>query len=67
MRIVGPLNRSEFEPDPCKAWRRARRLDAWLRAAVPARVHGIIRATHAAMAQQDAARMLAVARRINRR
>src|SRR5437763_836199 len=28
MRIIGSLNRSEIETDPCKAWRRERLLDA---------------------------------------
>jgi len=67
MRIIGSLNRSEIETDPCKAWRRARLLDAWLRAASPARPHGVTRATHDAMMQQDESRMLEAARRINRR
>ena len=66
MRIVGPLNRSEYEPDPAQAWRRARRLDTLLRAAAPVPSHGVSRATHDEMARQDEARMLQAARRMNR-
>jgi hypothetical protein len=67
MRVVGPLNRSAFEPDPRVAWRRARRLDAWLHSASPLRPRGVTRATHDAMARQDEARMVDAARAINRR
>lgn len=67
MRIVGRLDRSEFEPDPGRAWRRARRLDTLLRAAAPAWVYGVTRATHDAMTRHDEARMLEAARRINAR
>jgi hypothetical protein len=67
MRTVGGLNRSSFEPDPGRAWQRARRLDTLLRAAAPAWVRGVTRGTHEAMTRQDEARMLEAARRINRR
>lgn len=67
MRIVGSLNRSAFEPDPHEAWRRARVLDTWLRAARPPHARGAIRATHDAMMRLDEARMVEAARTVNRR
>jgi hypothetical protein len=67
MRIVGSLSRSAFEPDPTKAWRRARVLDAWLRSASRPGPRGVTRATHAVLARQDEARMIDVAATINRR
>ena len=67
VRIVGSMNRSEFEADPGQAWRRARRLDSLLRAAAAPWPRGVTRATHAAMTLQDEARMLASARKVNPR
>ena len=61
MHIVGTEDRTAFELEPLRAWRRARRLDEILRTATP------IRATHAAMNAEDDACMLDVARRINGR
>lgn len=66
MRTVGVVDRSEFEPDACKAWRRARALDAMLLAARPAWPRGVTRGPHNAMALQDEARMLDAARRLDR-
>lgn len=67
MHIVGTEDRTAFELEPLRAWRRARRLDEILRAATPIRPRGVFRATHAAMNAEDDARMLDVARRINGR
>lgn len=66
MRTIGPQRRSELEPDPVKAWHRARQLDAMLPAALPPRPRGITRGTHEELARADTARMLEAARRINR-
>ena len=65
MRTIGQQVRSDIELDPVAAWRRGTRLDAMLRAALPPWPRGVLRGTHEAMARQDHARALQVARRIN--
>ena len=66
MPIVGGQDRSEIELDPVKAYRRARALDAMLRAALPPVVRGVTRGTHEYFNQVDAARQIAAARKLNR-
>lgn len=46
MRIVGNQNRSEFEPDPVKAYRRGLVLDAMMRGTLPPYPRGVTRGTH---------------------
>jgi hypothetical protein len=66
MRIVGPYpDRTEFEPDPAKAYRRGRALDALLRSALPRPERGVRRGTFADFARADEARMREAARRLN--
>jgi hypothetical protein len=67
MHIVGTQDRTAFELEPLRAWRRARRLDELLRTAAPIRPRGVFRVAHVAMNAEDDARMLDVARRINGR
>ena len=65
MRIVGRQNRPEIELDPVKAYRRARALDAMLRAALPPVPRGVTRGTHEYFNRADAARQIAAARKLN--
>jgi len=65
MRIVGRQDRSEIELDPVKAYRRARALDAMLRAALPPVRRGVTRGTHEYFNRVDAARQIAAARKLN--
>jgi hypothetical protein len=64
MRIVGRHDRSEIELDPVKAFRRARDLDAMLRAALPGVPRGVTRGTHEYFNRLDAARQIEAAMRI---
>jgi hypothetical protein len=66
MRIVGRQDRSEIELDPVKAYRRARALDAMLRAALLPVPRGVTRGTHEHFNHVDAARQAAAARKLNR-
>lgn len=66
MRIVGRQDRSEIELDPVKAYRRARALDAMLRAALPPVPRGVTRGTHEYFNRVDAVRQVAAARKLNR-
>ena len=59
------MDRSEFEQDPEKAWRRGRALDRMLASARASGTRGVIRATHAELNQLDDARALEIARRLN--
>ena len=43
MRIVGQQDRTEFEPDPEKAWRRGVKLDAMLKGTLPPHPKGVFR------------------------
>jgi hypothetical protein len=65
MRVLGNQNRTEIELDPVKAYRRARAMDAVLRAALPPRAPGVTRGTHDFFNRCDAARQLEIARRLN--
>jgi len=65
MRIVGSQNRSEFELDPVKAYRRARALDAMLGGAAAPIVRGVMRGTHAYFNRLDAERRTWIARKLN--
>ena len=66
VKIIGPNHaRSEFELDPIQAYRRGRVLDAMLRSASLPVTRGVYRGSFAEFARIDAARMVAVARRLN--
>jgi len=65
MRLVGSQDRSEIELDPVKAYRRARAMDAMLRAALPPMPRGVTRGTHEFFNRLDAARQASIARRLN--
>jgi len=66
MRVVGPnRDRTEFELDPVRAYRRGRALDAMLRAAMPAPRRGVFRGSFAKFAREDEARMREAARKLN--
>ena len=66
MRVIGPnRDRTEFEPDPARAYRRGRALDAMLRGALPPPLRGAYRGTFADFAREDEARMRAAARKLN--
>jgi hypothetical protein len=66
MRVVGPnRDHTEFELDPVKAFRRARALDAMLRAGMPAIKRGVFRGSFAEFARQDEARMRDAAGKLN--
>lgn len=64
-RTVGAQNRSEFEPDALKAYRRGRALDRMLRAAAPPHPRGVTRGTHEYFNRVDAARQVQIARSLN--
>lgn len=64
-RTVGRRDRSELIPDPAEALRRGRVLDAMLASTRIPRPRGVLRATHRQMNQQDDARQLEAARRLN--
>lgn len=65
MKIVGSQTRTEFERNPIKAWQRGVALDAMLRAALPARAHGVWRLTHGQMNRLDLARQVEQAGKVN--
>lgn len=65
MKTVGSQNRTEFERNPTMAWRRGVALDAMLRAALPARAHGVWRLTHKQMNRLDLARQVVQAGKVN--
>ena len=66
MRVIGPnRDRTEFELDPVRAYRRGRALDAMLRSGLPAPRRGVSRGTFADFARQDEARMREAARKLN--
>jgi hypothetical protein len=65
MRIVGKQDRSEIELDPTRAFRRARALDAMLRAAAPVTVRGVTRGTHEYFNRLDDQRRADLARGLN--
>ena len=65
MRIVGRQNRSEIEPDPVKAMRRGRALDAMLRGAAAPVARGVTRGTHAFFNRLDDERRAKAALKLN--
>jgi len=66
MRIVGPhRDQTEFEPDPSRAFRRGRALDAMLRGAVQPPARGAFRGIFERFEREDARRWQAAAQRIN--
>lgn len=65
MRIVGSLDRREFEPDPEKAWRRGVKLDAMLKGTLPPHPKGVFRGTHAYFNRMDDERARQIAARLN--
>lgn len=65
MRIVGDQNRSEFELDPVRAYRRGLVLDTMLRSLAPPVTRGVTRGTHAHFNRMDAERQVLVARVLN--
>ena len=65
MRVVGTQDRTEFEPDPVKAWHRGRQLDALLATALPERPRGVWRAQHTEFNHLDDEWQLTIARRVN--
>lgn len=66
MKTVGSQIRSEFETDANKAWQRGVALDAMLLAALPVRLRGVWRLTHAQMNRLDLARQVEQAVKVNR-
>jgi hypothetical protein len=67
MRIVGQQNRSEFEPDPERAWRRGLALDAMLKGTLPPHPRGVFRGNHEFFNRMDDERARQVAARLNTR
>jgi len=66
MRVVGPhRDRSEIELNPVEAYRRGRRMDAMLRAALPTPQRGVYRGSFEAFDRMDEARMIAAAQKLN--
>ena len=65
-RTVGSRERTEIVLDPAEALRRGFILDNMLRGALPARRHGVVRATHSRLNELDDRRQLEAARRIHR-
>ena len=66
MRIIGRnRDRTQFELAPAQAYRRGRALDAMLRSASMPPPRGVSRGTFAEFERADAARMQAVARKLN--
>ena len=66
MRIVGGQDRSEFEPDPEKDWRRGVKLDAMLKGTLPPHPRGVFRGTHAYFNRMDDERSRQIAARLNK-
>lgn len=65
MRIVGKHNRSEFELDPVKAYRRGYALDAMIPSSAAPIVRGVTRGTHQHFNRLDAERQANIARKLN--
>ena len=64
MRIVGKLNRTEFELDPVEALRRGAEIDRKMKLMLPPHPRGVWRGTHAFFNKMDDERSLAMARRV---
>ena len=65
MRVVGKLNRSEFELDPAEALRRGAEIDRKMALMLPPHPRGVFRGTHAFFNRMDDERSLAMARRVS--
>lgn len=65
MRVVGKLNRSEFELDPAEALRRGAEIDRKMALMLPPHPRGVSRGTHAFFNRMDDERSLAMARRVS--
>ena len=64
MRIVGTLNRNEFELDPVEALRRGAEIDRKMKLMLPPHPRGVFRGTHASFNRMDDERSLLMARRV---
>ena len=64
MRIVGKLNRSEFELDPVEALRRGAEIDRKMRLMLPPHPRGVWRGSHAFFNRMDDERAALMARRV---
>ena len=64
MRIVGNLNRSEFEPDPVEALRCGAEIDRKMKLMLPQHPRGVWLGTHEFFNRMDDERSLAMARRV---
>jgi hypothetical protein len=62
MRIVGKLNRSEFEPDPVEALRRGAEIDRKMKLMLPPHPRGVFRGSHAFFNRMDDERAAAMAK-----
>ena len=64
MRIVGKLNRTEFELDPVEALRRGAEIDRKMKLMLPPHPRGVWRGTHEFFNRMDDERALLMARRV---
>lgn len=64
MRIVGKLNRNEFELDPVEALRRGAEIDRKMKLMLPPHPRGVWRGTHDFFNRMDDERGLAMARKV---
>jgi hypothetical protein len=64
MRIVGKLNRNEFELNPVEALRRGAEIDRNLKLMLPPHPRGVWRGTHVFFNRMDDERSLAMAMRV---
>ena len=64
MRIVGKLNRNEYEVDPVEALRRGAEVDRKLKLMLPPYPRGVWRGPHEFFNRMDDERSLAMARRV---
>ena len=67
MKTIGKFPRDEIVIDPAEALRRGRVLDQMLKSALPPIPHGVTRGTHAMFQAMDEQRMIAAAKKLNRR
>ena len=65
MRIVGKLNRSEFELNPVEALRRGAEIDRKMKLMLPPHPRGVWRGTHAFFNRMDDERGVAMARKVS--
>ena len=62
MRVVGKLNRSEFELDPAEALRRGAEIDRKMKLMLPPHPRGVWRGTHEFFNRMDDERATAMAK-----